>query len=400
MEEVEKIINHKFELMTRGRLSIEELELSKSLIKHGNLATSARRSMKLVFRNGISRTILTGEEIKGENNAPIEVALVDDSTGSVVDVGRESSLIVEIVLVNGEFDASEGDDWTVEGNIVPEMEGKKPLLPGNICVKLQRGVGVVDNIKLSHHMSRLKPRMFRLGARAVHTFDRARVKEGKTNLFTVKDYRNKYKRKHANPSPSDEVWRLVNIGKEGAIHKRLKSQNIFTVQDFLIQLRNNHEELKSADAQELLESAYKQWENTDYFDNENSLRQHLTNSLQPRFTVESSNRHSNSLFKSYKSLMPAINSPSEENFDYFCDAPVQLSAPPPPLDETFFSGLDLDMWNADEQTNASPFVLVESHGHNISKGSKWWTKLFCVSTWFSIQLSLRGNCNRKKQNGC
>ncbi|KAG8379005.1 hypothetical protein BUALT_Bualt07G0043300 [Buddleja alternifolia] len=227
-----------------------------SLIKHGHLTTSARTSMKLVFRNGISRTILTGEEIKGENNAPIEVALVDDSTGNIVDVGRESSLIVEIVLVNGEFDASEGDDWTVEGNIVPEMEGKKPLLPGNICVKLQRGVGVVDNIKLSHHMSRLKPRMFRLGARAFHTFDCARVKEGKTNPFTVKDYRNKYKRKHANPSPSDEVWRLVNIGKEGAIHKRLKSQNIFTVQDFLIRLRNNHEELKSA----IVQLSGKKWE--------------------------------------------------------------------------------------------------------------------------------------------
>lgn len=31
----------------------------------------------------------------------------------------------------------------------------------------------------------------------------------------------------------DEVWRLEKIGKDGAFHKKLASENINTVQDFL-----------------------------------------------------------------------------------------------------------------------------------------------------------------------
>lgn len=45
-------------------------------------------------------------------------------------------------------------------------------------------------------------------------------------MFTV------YK-KHHPPSLDDEVWRLEKIGKDGAFHGKLASQNIKTVQDFL-----------------------------------------------------------------------------------------------------------------------------------------------------------------------
>ena len=34
----------------------------------------------------------------------------------------------------------------------------------------------------------------------------------------------------------DEVWRLEKIGKDGAFHKRLSSENINTVKDILILL--------------------------------------------------------------------------------------------------------------------------------------------------------------------
>ncbi|KAI3454544.1 hypothetical protein Pfo_011207 [Paulownia fortunei] len=294
----------------------------KRLIKDGNQA-SARRSMKLHFRNRISKTILTGEEIKGEGNTSIEVALVDDSTGNIVDVGPEASAGVEIVLLKGEPDASEGDDWSVEEfdeNIVQEMEGKKPLLAGNIALKLQRGIGVLENIKFRHHATKKKPSVFRLGARVVDTFDGDRIKEAKTESFTIKDFRNKYYKKHETPSLSDEVSRLINIRKGGKIDKRLQDIKICTVEDFLIRLLIDPEGLKSivnlgakkwdvtvnnaracpsdkriycyinfeqkigivfnvlgqADAQELLASAYENWGDVKPFDDVNSLQQYFT----------------------------------------------------------------------------------------------------------------------------
>lgn len=40
-------------------------------------------------------------------------------------------------------------------------------------------------------------------------------------------------KKHHPPSLNDEVWRLEKIGKEGAFHRRLSKDRVFSVQDFL-----------------------------------------------------------------------------------------------------------------------------------------------------------------------
>lgn len=40
--------------------------------------------------------------------------------------------------------------------------------------------------------------------------------------------------KYVTPSPSDDVWRLVNIGKRGPIYRHLKEKNVDTVEKFLI----------------------------------------------------------------------------------------------------------------------------------------------------------------------
>ncbi|GFQ03876.1 hypothetical protein PHJA_002531400 [Phtheirospermum japonicum] len=312
----------------------EEIELAK------NRSLSRIESLSLRFKNKVSQEILTGEEIKGEGNTSIEVNLVDDSTGNIVDVGPQASAVVEIVLLKGEPD----DDWPVaefDENIVREVEGKKPLLAGNIRLKLQDGVGVVENVKLRHHTSKIRPSVFRLGARAVQTFAGVRIKEAKTERFIVKDFRNKYYKKRETPSLSDEVSRLVNIRKGGKMDKRLQTGKIFTVEDLLIRLLIDPQGLKSiakmgakkwdatvnnarrcssdrrvycyinfeqkigvvfnllgqvlglystsqyasttmlsendkASAQKLLASAYEHWENVTPFDDINSLKQYLT----------------------------------------------------------------------------------------------------------------------------
>lgn len=153
--------------------------------------------MKLQFRNTISQKILTCEQIKGEGNRFVEVVLVDDSTGNIIVDGPEASATVQIVVLKGEADeAFDGDDWTVEEfdeHIVPEMEGKKPLLAGNVRLRLERGVAVLDNIKFRHHAIKVMPPLCRIGARIVDKFDGVRIKEAKTGFFKVRDFRNKCK---------------------------------------------------------------------------------------------------------------------------------------------------------------------------------------------------------------
>ncbi|KAL2465294.1 calmodulin-binding protein 60 A [Abeliophyllum distichum] len=198
---------------------------------------------KLEFRNKISETILTGEEIKGEGHTCLEVALTDNDTGHVVDTGPQSSASVEIVVLKREFDACEGDT-EFDNNIVGEVEGKHALLAGNVRVNLHRGIGVLQTIKFKHNTTKLNPPVFRLGARVIDSFEGTRVKEAKTEIFTVKDFRSKYYRKHDIPSLSDEVWRLQNIRKGGKVEERLRDAKVSTVEDFLIQLLKDPQELK------------------------------------------------------------------------------------------------------------------------------------------------------------
>ncbi|KAL8465313.1 hypothetical protein ACS0TY_034715 [Phlomoides rotata] len=325
----------------------DELDLAKKTIsteirryfKDRNHSSADQRNMKLKFTNKISDEVLTSEEIKGEGGAHLEVALVDGPSEKTVDVGPEASARVEIVLLKGEPDA---DDEEFHQSIIPETQGKKPLLDGDVAIRLERGVGVVQNVKLRNHAIEIRPSVFKLGATVVDAF---RVKEAKTESFNVKDFRKKYRKKHENPSLSDEVSRLHNIAKGGKIYKRLQSNGINTVEHFLIWLLINRDELKNivnmvptkweetienarkclsetrmycyinleqkkcvvfnvlgqaiglydefhysvmmnmlseehkADAEELLASAYKNWGDVKPFDDRDSLQHHLITCL-------------------------------------------------------------------------------------------------------------------------
>lgn len=152
--------------------------------------------MKLKFLTEVSDPVLTGKEIKGEGGNAIELELVDDNTGEIVESGPEASAKVEIVVLRGEFGDDDGGNWTVDefnSNVLREREGKRPLLAETVHVKLNKGIGSVDKIKFSHSKFYMKMGMFRLGARIVDTFNSIQVKEARTESFTVKDGRQQCK---------------------------------------------------------------------------------------------------------------------------------------------------------------------------------------------------------------
>ncbi|GFZ07798.1 calmodulin binding protein-like protein [Actinidia rufa] len=198
--------------------------------------SSESRSLQLQFLPKISLPVFTGTRIEGEDCNSLKVALVDVITGEIVYSGPESLAKVEIVVLEGDFDGDEGGNWTLDefkNNIVREREGKKPLLTGDAFLNLKDGIGVVGEISFTDNSSWTRSRKFRLGARVVDNFDGIRIREATTESFIVRDHRGELYKKHHPPSLLDEVWRLEKIGKDGAFHKRLSREKVYTVKDFL-----------------------------------------------------------------------------------------------------------------------------------------------------------------------
>ncbi|MCD7447699.1 hypothetical protein HAX54_032892 [Datura stramonium] len=228
-----------------------ELELAekKFLFAKGNSEKDIQppkpRNLKLKFLTKVSDPVLTGVEIKGEGRNAIELALVDDYTEEIVDAGPEAAAKVEIVVLKGVFGDDDGGNWLAEefcSNIVREREGKKSLLAESVHVRLNKGIGSIDKIRFTHSSIYMKRGMFRLGARIVDTFNGIQVKEARTESFTVKDGRQQYHEKHDPPSLSDGVQRLKNISRGSK--RRLRDENVYTVEDFLTLLLKDSERLK------------------------------------------------------------------------------------------------------------------------------------------------------------
>ncbi|XP_060204777.1 calmodulin-binding protein 60 A-like [Lycium barbarum] len=228
-----------------------ELELAekKFLFAKGNsekdIQAPKPRNLKLKFLTKVSVPVLTGVAIKGEGGNTIQVALIDGNTGEIVDSGPEASAKVEIVVLKGEFGGDNEGNWTAEefcSNVVREREGKMSLLAETVNVRLYKGIGSIDKIRFTHSSIYMRTRMFRLGARIADTFNSIRVKEARTESFTVKDGRQLYNEKHDPPSLSDGVQRLKNIGRGSKY--RLRDENVNTVEDFLILLLKDRERLK------------------------------------------------------------------------------------------------------------------------------------------------------------
>ena len=151
------------------------------------------KNLQLQFMTRLSLPIFTGSKIEGEGSLSITVALVDTLTRQIVASGKESLMKVEIVVLEGDFESGEDDDWTAQefnNNIVKEREGKKPLISGDVFVALIDGIGTVGELSFTDNSSWTRSRKFRLGARTEDgCFNGIRVLEAKSESFVVKDHR-------------------------------------------------------------------------------------------------------------------------------------------------------------------------------------------------------------------
>ena len=149
--------------------------------------------LRLQFRNKLSLPLFTGSKVEGEQGSPIHVVLQNADTGHVVTSGPEASAKLEIVVLEGDFTADDEENWgqeDFENFVVRERDGKRPLLTGELSVALKDGVGTLGELTFTDNSSWIRSRKFRLGVRiASGTLEGIRIREAKTEAFTVKDHR-------------------------------------------------------------------------------------------------------------------------------------------------------------------------------------------------------------------
>ncbi|GAB2224616.1 hypothetical protein Drorol1_Dr00005378, partial [Drosera rotundifolia] len=195
------------------------------------------RNLQLQFRMKLSLPLFTGGKVEGEQGAAIHIVLLDANNNQVVTSGPESSIKLDVVVLEGDFSTEDGENWSeedFESHVVKEREGKRPLLSGDLQVTLKLGVGILGDLTFTDNSSWIRSRKFRLGVRVTSGFcEGVCIREAKTEAFGVKDHRGGLYKKHYPPALTDEVWRLEKIGKDGSFHKRLNEAGINTVEDFL-----------------------------------------------------------------------------------------------------------------------------------------------------------------------
>ncbi|CAL9074319.1 unnamed protein product [Musa textilis] len=195
------------------------------------------RNLQLHFRTRLLLPLFTGGKVEGEQGAAIHVVLLDANSGHVVSSGPEASAKLDVLVLEGDFNDEDDENWTeedFESHVVKEREGKRPLLTGDVQVSLKDGVGSLGELTFTDNSSWIRSRKFRLGLKIASGYcEGIRIREAKTEAFVVKDHRGELYKKHYPPALKDEVWRLEKIGKDGSFHKRLNNNGIYTVEDFL-----------------------------------------------------------------------------------------------------------------------------------------------------------------------
>ncbi|CAD5175367.1 unnamed protein product [Musa acuminata subsp. malaccensis] len=229
------------------RIVVSE-EVERALAKLGAVRNGERclpkqiegpdgRNLQLHFTTRLSLPIITGGEIEGEDGAIIHIVLVDANTGCVVNSGPEASAKLDVLVLDGDFNFEDNDNWTEDEfkrHIVKERKGKRPLLTGDLQVSLKEGVGTLGKLNFTDNSCWIRSRTFRLALKiAAGCCKGTRVREAKTEAFMVKERRGQLHKKHHPPALGDEIWRLENIAKDGSFHNKLNTSGIRTVEDFL-----------------------------------------------------------------------------------------------------------------------------------------------------------------------
>ncbi|XP_027107899.1 calmodulin-binding protein 60 B-like [Coffea arabica] len=195
-------------------------------------SSEGSRNLQLHLDDELPSTLFTGCRVEKEDSTLVKVVLRDSMSKRVITSGPLSSIKVTIVVLDGDFNKDDKEDWTQQEfnkRIIRERAGKRPLVTGAVALSLREGMGYIEDVSFTDNSSWIRSGKFRLGAIS----SEGSIREGMSNAFKVKDHRGESYKKHHPPSSDDEVWRLEKIAKDGASHKRLTSHGIHNVKGLL-----------------------------------------------------------------------------------------------------------------------------------------------------------------------
>ncbi|KAK3444587.1 hypothetical protein EUGRSUZ_A00457 [Eucalyptus grandis] len=211
-------------------------------------AKNDARNLRLQLQNKLSLPLFTEKKLEGEGGARISIALIDANTRHVVTSGPEASIKLDVVVLEGDFNKDDEENWAPEefdSYVVKEREGKRPLLTGNLQVKLKAGVGELGDLMFTDNSSWNRSKSFRIGLKvASRDGENTRIREAKTDAFPVRERRTLAYKKHYPPASDDDIWRLESIAKDGSFHKKLVDTGICKVEEFLRRLSMDPEKLR------------------------------------------------------------------------------------------------------------------------------------------------------------
>ncbi|RWR75327.1 calmodulin-binding protein 60 B-like protein [Cinnamomum micranthum f. kanehirae] len=203
-----------------------------------------------------------GNKVVGRAGA-ICVMLIDATTATdhVVAFGAESSMKLDVVVLDGDFGKEDSDDWTrdhFDSKRKQSRKGKGLLLEGDLQLPLEGGVGSSGEFSFTDISTCRRSGKFRLGFEVASGFyNGIRVREAITAPFEVKPPRKESKEKHVPRALDDDVCTLMGIGKNEAFHQNLNNAGIFKVEDFLWKLGLDPEGLRKIVGKTMSE---KKWE--------------------------------------------------------------------------------------------------------------------------------------------
>ncbi|XP_030476361.1 calmodulin-binding protein 60 D-like [Syzygium oleosum] len=243
------IIEHAVQKLQNQPLELANIHSSHlARVNTKSTAKNDARKLRLQLRTKLSLPLFTGMKLEGDGRAHIYVTLIDVSTGDVVTTGPESSIKLDVVVLEGDFNKDDEDNWTqeeFENHIVKQREGKRPLLTGDLLVTLKEGIGELGELMFTDNSSWNRSKSFRIGLKVASGYcGNTRIREAKTDAFPVKEHRGESYKKHYPPASDDEIWRLKKIAKDGKFHQKLSEAGIKKVEDFLLQLYTNSKKLR------------------------------------------------------------------------------------------------------------------------------------------------------------
>ncbi|CAL5011931.1 unnamed protein product [Urochloa decumbens] len=209
--------------------------------------------LKLVFAKKLHTPIYTNNKLVDFEHNAIEIQLMDTRTNCMIappDTHLGYSVRLQVLVLDGDFRCEDRHAWTADefnAAIVKAREGKRPLIVGSLNVPMNNhGVAVIEDVSFTDNSSWIRCRRFRIGVWIMPgSHFEPRILEGVGDSFTVKDHRGELYEKHYPPLGTDNIWRLKNIGKDGPIDKKLESEGIRNVQEFLKLNSTDPERLRS-----------------------------------------------------------------------------------------------------------------------------------------------------------